>query len=298
MHFYPPQDSRPPSRTKPIPPKKPERLSLQRTTSLQNVEEGPTNTNAQSRSTSTSSSSRHHPIQTWPSLDTDIHCQERDFSQMICDRGRERPDYRSHENIYETQQECLPPSHNSRSWGHDHHHNPSSSGGSGSSSSAGDGSVMMVVSATPMVTAEPHGWHPAPQGASATTVTTTTTTLSERPRHHYHQYNHRQHSARRPLSPDASYHLDPHIPRNHDDARDIYSHTTTTTHYSAAAAATSHSHNHRSNNLHHHDHSHQKISTLSHHSHFTLHSPPTPVASRNSATLTMASSPRPHEQWC
>ncbi|KAG0721021.1 hypothetical protein GWK47_047298 [Chionoecetes opilio] len=292
------EDSRPTSRTKPIPPKKPERLSLQRTTSLQNVEEGPGNISAPSHSTFTSSS-RHQPLHTWPSIDKDIHCQEQEiYSQAICERGCKRPDYHSHENIYEKQQERLPPHH---SWDHDHHHLPN--GG-------GDGSVMMVVSASPVVTAESLGRRPAPQGASATTVTTTTTTLGERPRFHYH-YNHQQpvqgtrrylgdvgtdvgnQGTRRPLSPDASYHLDTHIPRTHDDARDMYSHTTTTTHYNAA---TTPSHNHRTS--HPHDHAHQRISALSHHSHFTLHSPPTPVASRNSATLTMASSPRPHEQWC
>ena len=294
--MYSPQDSRPPSRTKPIPPKKPERLSLHRTTSLQNVEEGPTNTSAPLRSTSTTTSSRHHPLQTWPSLDTDIHCQERDLSsQVICERGRERPDYRSHENIYEKQQDCLPPGHYTSSWSQDRHHCPSGSSGSSGSGNGGDGSVMMVVSASPAMTAESISRRPAPQGASATTVTTTTTTLNERPRLHYHHYNRQQHSTRRPLSPDASYHLDTHVPRSHDDARDVYSHTTTTTHYNAT---NNHSHSHTNNHLHHHDHSHQRISTLSHHSHFTLHSPPTPVASRNSTTLTMASSPPPHEQWC
>lgn len=287
------EDSRPPSRTKPIPPKKPERLSLQRTTSLQNVEEGPTNPSLPSRSTCTTSTSRHHhPLQAWPSLDTDIHCQERDLSsQVLCDRGRERPDYHSHESIYEKQQELPPPDYTS-SWGHDHHLCPNGGGGSG----GGDGSVMMVVSASPIVTGESLSRRPTPQGASATTVTTTTTTLNERPRLHHHHYNRQQPSTRRPLSPDASYHLDSHIPGSHEDAREIYSHTTTTTHYSAAA---NHSHHHRSSHLHHHDHnSHQRVSTLSHHSHFTLHSPPTPVASRNSTTLTMAASPRPHEQWC
>ncbi|XP_050714616.1 uncharacterized protein LOC126997519 isoform X2 [Eriocheir sinensis] len=282
------EDSRPPSRTKPVPPKKPERLSLQRTTSLQNVEEGPSNTSAPlptPTTNSTTSTWQQQPLQTWSSLDTDIHCQEHTIStQPIYERGCERQDYCSHENIYEKQHEHYPPSHHNGTWNHNHHY----SGGGNRS-----GNIMMVVSATPMVTDNHMTQRPPPQGPSASTVTTTTT-ISDKPHHHYHP-NHQHHSSHRPLSPDASYHLDTYGSKSHDEARDTYSPSATTTHYTTSV---SHSHNHRNSQQHDHNHTHQRLSTYTHHTHFTLQSPPTPVASRNSANLAMASSPRPHEQWC
>ncbi|CAL4082732.1 unnamed protein product, partial [Meganyctiphanes norvegica] len=61
-------DSRPSSRSKPVPPKKPERLSLHHTTSMQSFEESVS-------SLSRASSSNHiqgNVLQTWPSDDNDL----------------------------------------------------------------------------------------------------------------------------------------------------------------------------------------------------------------------------------
>ncbi|XP_042204537.1 uncharacterized protein LOC121854161 isoform X3 [Homarus americanus] len=250
------EDSRPPSRTKPVPPKKPERLSLQRTTSLQSVEEG----SATSRSSTTGPcNSRYSALQTWPSLDTDIHCRDNDLqSQTIYERGHERPNHHSHENIYDRPQERT----HYTSQGHDHY----------SSRSQGDGSVRMIISGSP-VSAEGLSRRPSPQGAASTPINERVSHLGI----------HRAHS------PDAALHLDCNQPgENEQDVfrAEIYNHVgMTTTHFTS-----SHSHHHQ------HNHNHHQHST--HHNHYSLHTSHTPVPTSRSSTLSVATSPRPHEQWC
>ncbi|XP_071545713.1 uncharacterized protein sprt isoform X1 [Panulirus ornatus] len=244
------QDSRPASRTKPVPPKKPERLSLQRTTSLQSVDEGP----SASRTSATSTSTSHcNALQTWPSLDADIHHHNSDHqSQMMYEHGHDRPDHRSHDNIYERHHERS--QYSSR--GHDHY----------SASSQGDGSVRMIVSGSP-VSVESLSRRPSPQGAASTPVNEC---LSYQGIH-------------RPHSPDAAQHLDSSRTSDHEPdvfRAEIYSHMGVTTHF------TSHSH-------HYHNHHHHST----HHNHYSPQTPHTPATTRSSA-LSVATSPRPHEQWC
>ncbi|XP_045610621.2 uncharacterized protein sprt isoform X1 [Procambarus clarkii] len=250
------EDSRPASRTKPVPPKKPERLSLQRTTSLQSVEEG----SATSRSsTTTPSSSRYSALQTWPSLDTDIHCRDNDLqSQTIYERGQGRSDHHSHENIYDRYHDrsCY------NSQGHEHY----------SSRSQGDGSVRMIISGSPVST-EGLSRRPSPQGAASAPT-------NERLSHQGIYGSH---------SPDAALHLD--CNKNGDTEVDVFR-AEINSHMGITTRFTSHNHHHNHN----HNHSHHQHS--SHHNHYSLHTPHTPVTASRTSALSVATSPRPHEQWC
>ena len=240
------QESRPSSRTKPVPPKKPERLSLQRTTSMQSVDEGPVNSRA-----SASHTLRNTTIQTWQSLDNDLCSQETDHhSHSVFEQ--ERFGFRSREHSFDRLQER---SHYiSRERGHDHLSN-------------GDGSVRMVVNSSP-VTGEHLSRRPSPQGAASTSISEGT------PR----RTNYRSHS------PDSAFHLESdHFDGQESDIfrAEIYSSPSHPPQFS------SYSHQH------HHPHSFHRYN----HNHYHPQTPSTPVASRSS-TLSVATSPRPNEQWC
>ncbi|XP_053633109.2 uncharacterized protein sprt isoform X2 [Cherax quadricarinatus] len=252
------EDPRPPSRTKPIPPKKPERLSLQRTTSLQSVEESSSTSRS---SAATPSNSRYSALQTWPSLDTDIHCRDNDGqSQRIYERGQERSTHRSHENIYERHHDRS----NYGSPGHEHY----------ASRSQGDGSVRMIISGSP-VSAECLGKRSSLQGVASTPA-------NERVSH---QSNHRCHS------PDVALHLECNN-RIGDSEVDVFR-SEINSH--VATRFTSHNH-HPSHNGNHNHHHHQHSQHHNHYSLTTPHSPP--VAAPRTSALSVATSPRPHEQWC
>lgn len=270
MYLY--QECRPPSRTKPVPPKKPERLSLQRTTSLQSVDEALSHNTTSSSSSSrvptsptscipsspTSPNSRVPNLQTWPSVDTEM------FSNGT--KGmHERLDCRSPESIYE----------------------PSSRNLYGSYT--GDGGVRMIIESSHAST-ENLNHRLNPQGATSTS----TTTVVERPYHnhttsfHNSQSNNRQNY--RCHSPDAGYHLDRRDDSEIYHEENLYSHVGLNGHYSshyhATTTTTTTAAHHR---LPHHSHTSHHYSP-----HHTL---PT-VTSRNSGQLSVATSPRPHEQWC
>ncbi|KAK7077396.1 hypothetical protein SK128_018809, partial [Halocaridina rubra] len=243
-------DSRPPSRTKPVPPKKPERLSLQRTTSLQSVDEGPGNTRSPS-----GTSIRYNTLQTWPSLDNELQEREGE-TQPIKVHEHERNGYRSREHSYDRLQE--------RS------HYPFRERGHYEQMSNGDGGVRMVVSGSP-VGVERLSRRPSPQGAASTSI---------------HEGTPRR-NGYRSHSPDSAMHLDSdHIDGQESDIfrAEIY----TSPGHSAPLSSYSHHHHHH----HPHDHHH-----LSGHSHYAMQAPLTPVTSRSSS-LSVATSPRPHEQWC
>ncbi|KAK4320373.1 hypothetical protein Pmani_008762 [Petrolisthes manimaculis] len=209
------EDCRPPSRTKPVPPKKPERLSLQRTTSLQSVDEALShNTTSSSRaptspvpcipSSPTSPNSRVPNLQTWPSVDADMLSNG---TKGMHERSHERHDCRSPESIYESP---------SRS-----HYG----------SYTGEGGVRMIIGSSHTST-ENLNHRPSPQGAASTT-----TTVLERPYHNHtssfhhnnnnNNHNHQGNNNRqnyRCHSPDAGYHLDRRDDSEVFHEENIYSH--------------------------------------------------------------------------
>ncbi|XP_064091306.1 uncharacterized protein LOC135205005 isoform X2 [Macrobrachium nipponense] len=258
------EDSRPPSRTKPVPPKKPERLSLQRTTSMQSVEELPTNSrSSNSASTARSSSNGVH---TWHSHDNDLSSQENDYVPHATSYDQDRLlGYRSREHSFDRLQERSHYSTRDRSY--DRLSNDRLSNG-------GDGSVRMVVnggSRSPVTTGEHLSRRPSPQGAAASTTSVQEVALPRRG-------NYRSHS------PDSSYHLESDRIDGQDNdifRAEIYTSPGSTSHYS------SYSHKHHQPDYHRHSHSHYHHQT-----------PSTPVASRTSTLSVPAKSSRAHEQWC
>ncbi|XP_037783191.1 LOW QUALITY PROTEIN: uncharacterized protein LOC119579451 [Penaeus monodon] len=241
------EDSRPPSRTKPKPPKKPERLSLQRTTSLQSVDEGMSTSH---------SSSRYNTLHNWPSLDTDLNDKDYDLqSQTIYEQNSERPDDRLQDRS------C------SRYQGRYHHRSRDRKMEQYSSSPNSEGSVWMVVNGS-LPSVEKLSRRPSPQGAASTSV---------------HE-GYPTHSPLRPHSPDAAVHLE----ADHTRSRDLDVPENETYCHSGVSAVPPYG------NHYHHGHSHQH-----HYTHHKQHSLQSPHKSpTRSSALSVATSPRPHEQWC
>ncbi|XP_068214217.1 serine/threonine-protein kinase fray2 isoform X2 [Palaemon carinicauda] len=214
------EDSRPPSRTKPVPPKKPERLSLQRTTSMQSMEELPTN----SRS-SNASAVRSNGAHAWNLHDNDLASQEENDYVPHMTYDQDRLGYRSREHSFDRLQERSHYASRDRSYDR---------------LSNGDGSVRMVVNSNSPVTGEHLSRRPSPQGAASTTIQEVT------PR----RGNYRSHS------PDSSYHLESdRIDGQENDIfrAEIYSSSSNTSHYS------SYSHQHHQSDYHRHSHGHYHL---------------------------------------